>query len=190
MRNKLTVNDLSADVVERMKKMINEDRQMLKLRERHASFLRSHRYMEAMKLKQMMDGIEKRVINQCLSEYEGMSESMDNFMREMSEEDREEINVLTNSIIMLCDMVETFTMDCNGILKKYHPDYRIEMFDRVSECGKAAKAQVDFMSKSTDMVYQCAFAEDADKITEMVRNKAKAFIRKLERRKKAEHENC
>lgn len=36
-------------------------------------------------------------------------------MREMSEEDREEINVLTNSIIMLCDMVETFTMDCNEI---------------------------------------------------------------------------
>ena len=78
MRNKLTVNDLSADVVERMKKMINEDRQMLKLRERHASFLRSHRYMEAMKLKQMMDGIETRVINQYLSEYEGMSESIDN----------------------------------------------------------------------------------------------------------------
>lgn len=43
MRNKLTVNDLPADVVERMKKIINEDRQMLKLRERHASFLRSHR---------------------------------------------------------------------------------------------------------------------------------------------------
>lgn len=147
MRNKLTVNDLPADVVERMKKIINEDRQMLKLRERHAPFLRSHRYMEAMKLKQMMDGIEKRVINQYLSEYEGMSGSMDNFMREMSEEDREEINVLTNSIIMLCDMVETFTMDCNEILKKYHPDYRIEMFDKVSECGKAAKAQVDFMSK-------------------------------------------
>lgn len=62
-----------------------------------------------------MDGIETRVINQYLSEYEGMSESMDNFMREMSEEDREEINVLTNSIIMLCDMVETFTMDCNEI---------------------------------------------------------------------------
>ena len=115
MRNKLTVNDLPADVVERIKKIINEDRQMLKLRERHASFHRSHRYMEAMKLKQMMDGIEKRVINQYLSEYEGMSESMDNFMREMSEEDREEINVLTNSIIMLCDMVETFTMDCNEI---------------------------------------------------------------------------
>ena len=55
---------------------------------------------------------------------------------------------------------------------------------------ESLKAQVDFMSKSTDMVYQCAFAEDADKITEMVRNKVKAFIRKLKRREKAEHENC
>ena len=132
----------------------------------------------------MMDGIEKRVKNQYLSEYEGMSGSMDNFMREMSEEDREEINVLTNSIIMLCDMVETFTMDCNEILKKYHPDYRIEMFDKVSECGKAAKAQVDFMSKSTDMVYQCAFAEDADKITEMVRKQGQVFHQKAETEEK------
>lgn len=71
MRNKLTVNDLPADVVERMKKMINEDRQMLKLRERHASFLRSHRYMEAMKLKQIMDGIETRVITNTFPNMRG-----------------------------------------------------------------------------------------------------------------------
>lgn len=187
MKKELTVDDLPADVVEKMRKMINEDPRMVELRRKHAFLLRGHCYMEAQKLKQMIDGIETKVINEYLAEYKGQAESMENLMRDMTEEDRDEINVLTNCVIFLCDMVETFTMDCNEILKKYHPDYRIEMFDRITECGKAAREQVEFMSRNTGMGYQTAFAGDADKITELVRNKARSFVRKLQRTELRNH---
>lgn len=182
MKKELTINDLPADVVERMRGIINADSRMVELRRKHAFLLREHCYMEAVGLKQKIEGIERKVINDYLAEYKGQAESMDNLMREMSDEDRDEISVLTNCVIFLCDMVETFTMDCDAILKKYHPDYRIEMFDKIAECGKAAKEQVEFMSRNTGLAYQTAFAGDADKITEMVRNKARSFVRKLKRK--------
>lgn len=183
MKTKLTISDLPESTVDRMKQAIGEDRQMVKLKEKHTALLRAQRYMDAFRIKRMMNEIEERVINMYLAEYEGQTESMYNFMKEMNDEDREEMNLLVNSIIMLCDMVETFTLECNEILKKYQPDYRIEMFDKVIDCGKAVKEQMDFMAKNTDMVYQCAFADDADKITELVKNKVKSFVRKLRRKK-------
>lgn len=74
-------------------------------------------------------------------------------MSDMSPEDREYINTCTNAIILICDMIETFTMDFNQVLKKYHPDYRLEMYDKIMQVGKEAKAHVKFMSECTDNVY-------------------------------------
>lgn len=190
MRKELTVDDLPADVVEKMREMINGDSRMEELRRKRAFLLREHCYMEAQKLKQMIDGIEIKVINGFLAEYKGQAESMENLMRDMTEEDRDEINVLTNCVIFLCDMVETFTMDCDAVLRKYHPDYRIEMFDRIAECGKAAREQVEFMSRNTGMAYQTVFADDADKITELVRNKARSLVRKLKRTELKKHNDA
>lgn len=183
MKTKLTIADLPESTVERMRQAIREDKKMVELEKRHTNLIRAQRYMDAFRIKRMMNEIEEKVINMYLAEYEGQTESMYNFMQEMNDEDRDEMNILVNSIIMLCDMIDTFTLDCNELLKKYHPDYRIEMFDKVIDYGKAVKEQMDFMAKNTDMVYQCAFADDADKITELVKNKVKSFVRKLKRKR-------
>ena len=86
---------------------------------------------------------------------------MQSLMSDMSPEDREYINTCTNAIILICDMIETFTMDFNQVLKKYHPDYRLEMYDKIMQVGKEAKAHVQFMSECTDNVYQCSGAATA-----------------------------
>lgn len=182
---KLTVNDLPEDVVERMRRAIREDSQMIALKEKHSRYVINRQYAKAVMLKQKMQEIEERVIREYLDSYEGETEDMSNLMREMSSEDREYINTCTNAIILLCDMIETFSMDFNQVLKKYHPDYRLEMCDKVIQVGKEAKAHVKFMSECTDNVYQCSFADSADDITELVRNKARSLIRKV----KAKEEN-
>lgn len=176
--NKLTINDLPEDVVEKMRQAIQEDPQMLALKDKHLAYIRSRQYAKAVDLKQKMQGIEECVIREYLENYEGETESMASLMTEMTSEDRNTINVCTNAIILICDMIETFSMDFNEILQKYHPDYRLEMYDKIMQVGKEAKAHVKFMSECTDMVYQCSFADSADDITELVRNKAQSLIRK------------
>ncbi len=179
MNNKLTVEDLPESVVERMKKAINEDVQMVKLRGGYQDLIRRRQFAAAMDLKRRMKGIEERVINEYLATYEGETVSMQSLMGDMSVQDRDEINVCTNSIILMCDMIETFVMDFNQILQKYHPDYKVEMYDKILAMGKEAKEHVRFMSNATGDCYQCAFADSADDLTEMVRNKAKAIIKKV-----------
>lgn len=181
---KLTINDLPSDVVEKMKEAIRKDPKMQSLQQEKIKALRAYNYIEVSRLAKLIKDIENRVINDYLALYKGQSERMDSLMIDMSEEDRENMNVYTNTIIFLCDMIETLSSDSNQILKKYHPDYNLEMFDKITQLGQEAKSHVKFMSENTDMIYQVTFADGADDISELLMNKVKSFIRKLRKKNK------
>lgn len=175
----LTINDLPADVVEQMKKGIREEPQMQVLLQKKSQALKDYNYVEVSCLAKLIKEVETRVINNYLANYKGQSERMDTLMADMSDEDRENINIYTNAIIFLCDMIEILSSDSDQILKKYHPDYNIEMFNKIIQVGEEAKRHIKFMSENTDMIYQVTFANGADDISELLMNKVKAFIRKL-----------
>lgn len=177
--SKLTINDLPEDVVEEMKKAIRAEAQMQVLQQKKLQALKAYNYVEVSRLAKLIKEVEIRVINEYLSNYEGEAVRMDSLMVDMSEEDREKMNIYTNAIIFLSDIIETLSIESDQILKKYHPDYNLEMFNRLIQLGKEAKNHVKFMSENTDMVYQVSFADGADDITELLMNKVKAFIRKL-----------
>lgn len=181
--SKLTINDLPEDVVEEMKKAIRAEAQMQVLQQKKLQALKAYNYVEVARLAKLIKEVEIRVINEYLSNYEGEAVRMDSLMLDMSEEDREKMNIYTNAIIFLSDMIETLTIESDQILKKYHPDYNLEMFNRLIQLGKEAKNHVKFMSENTDMVYQVSFADGADDIAELLMNKVKAFIRKLRNKK-------
>lgn len=175
----LTINDLPADVVEQMKKGIREEPQMQVLLQKKSQALKDYNYVEVSCLAKLIKEVETRVINNYLANYKGQSERMDTLMADMSDEDRENMNIYTNAIIFLCDMIEILSSDSDQILKKYHPDYNIEMFNKIIQVGEEAKRHIKFMSENTDMIYQVTFANGADDISELLMNKVKAFIRKL-----------
>lgn len=180
---KLTVDDLPPDVVEQMREAIRKEPQMQSLQQKKLQALKAYNYVEVSRLAKLLKDVENRVINNYLANYKGQSERMDSLLTDMSEEDRESMNVYTNAIIFLCDMIETLASDSDQILKKYHPDYNLEMFDKITQLGQEAKNHVKFMSDNTDMVYQVTFADKADDISELLMNKVKAFIRRLRNKK-------
>lgn len=180
---KLTVDDLPPDVVEQMREAIRKEPQMQSLQQKKLQALKAYNYVEVSRLAKLLKDVENRVINDYLANYKGQSERMDSLLTDMSKEDRESMNVYTNAIIFLCDMIETLASDSDQILKKYHPDYNLEMFDKITQLGQEAKNHVKFMSDNTDMVYQVTFADKADDISELLMNKVKAFIRRLRNKK-------
>lgn len=182
--SKLTISDLPSDVVEQMKKAIHEEPQMQALQQKKLQALRRSDYVEAARLAKFIKEIETRVINDYLYRYKGQTQRMDTLMDDMSDEDRENMNIYTNAIIFLCDMIETLSLESNQILQKYHPDYNLEMFDKLIQVGKEARNHVKFMSENTDMIYQVSFADGADDISELLMNKVKAFIKKLRQKNK------
>lgn len=176
---KLTINDLPKEEVEKIRVAIREDEQIVAMIRNRNVLLGQYKLAEASAITYKIKQIEDKVLQNLIDDYQVESVRMDKLMLEMTNEDRDEINTLSNGIIMLCDMIETFSMDLNEILHKYHPDFHIEMYEKFKDIGKEAKDQMRFMAKNTNELYQVNFADYADDITKMVKNKAKSLVRKL-----------
>lgn len=167
------------------KRLLN-DRRMNQLKVRYAEAVRGMRYVDAEKIRRSMVQREEEIVREANMRMDGERVQMYTLMGDMTQADRDELNTLTNCVILCCDMIETFTMDANQILHRSHPDCHIEMFDRLIAVGKEAKAQMRFMEDATDTLYQTEFTGHADKLTEMVRNKACSLIRRVRSKEKKE----
>ena len=100
------------------------------------------------------------------------------FKKNMSDEDQEILSINSNMVILLADMLETSVMEINEVFTRNNPAWRVEMFDRLQALGRECADQIRWMSKETDEYYQNTFADVADNITLMVRNKVKSLLRR------------
>ena len=101
------------------------------------------------------------------------------FKKNMSDEDQEILSINSNMVILLADMLETSVMNINEVFHRNNPEWRVEMFDNLKKLSRECADQIKWMSKETDDFYQNTFADVADNITEMVKNKVKSLLRKV-----------
>lgn len=189
MEKEITIQDLPQGVQRKMRDAIRRDPSFMELSGKWSALIKAGQYARASQIKKKMDRIENETIRLYIKEYvHTTSEPMINLLKEMSVDDVEQWNVNVNAIILLCDMVETLVSECNQTLHKYHPDFRLEMFDHINHLGDAVHQQVKFMSNCTNMMYQTNFGDAADNIYEMVMNKCRAFSRRMIRLNKEKAE--
>lgn len=189
MKKEITIDDLPLGVQRQMRDSIRKDSAFMELSGAWAGLIKTGQFARAAIIKKKMDRIEDETIRLYIKEYvHDTSEPMMNFLKGMNVDDVEKWNVNVNAIILLCDMVETLVGEYNETLHKYHPDFRLEMFDRIGELGKEVQQQVKFMSGCTTMMYQTNFGDAADDIYEMVMNKCRAFCRRMIRLNKEQSE--
>lgn len=96
----------------------------------------------------------------------------------LSNEDLDKINVLTIAMYMACDMIESFALDVNSILRKQDKTASFEMFDPIRKVGKEARSNLSYLWKNTSMFDTEVFNNNADDMQEMLVNKAKKVYRK------------
>ena len=98
----------------------------------------------------------------------------------MNEEDKDLMSAYGNAIIMIADCLETICMDTNNMLQKYHPNFRIEMFDKLNELAKEARNHVRLIDGyENSEYYYNLFADVSDNMREMIVNKGRSFCNKL-----------
>ena len=181
MRKKLKITDLPESVRMEIQHAINQDDKMFALKIAKAEAIKSKSYVKAMEISRMIDFIEKEVTEKWLSKSQKEQVEMRTLLLNMPDDERHRMNVYVTGIIMLCDLIETYQMDAEAILNKYHPESRIVMYDKFKEVAKEAKEQVRYMGKVTELLYQEKFGDCADNLNTMVYNKVNSFIKKMER---------
>ena len=87
----------------------------------------------------------------------------------------------SNMVILLVDMLETSLLEINEVVASVRSGYRVTLYDELLKLSKQCAAQIQWMANETDDYYQLTFADCADDITQMVRNKVKSMLRKVYR---------
>lgn len=184
---KFTINDLDGDTHEQMLVHIRQDKAIQKLYNQRAVFIRQHRLGDAARMTGKIKEVEEKAINLLLQQYEGEAVRCGDLMENMPPEDVQELNVYLNGIIFLSDALETFSIEANGLLHRTHPDCNIEMYDTLQKLGKEAHRQMLFMANATNNIYQVSFAGEAERMQEMIRNKVRSFVRKVNKKEEDSH---
>ena len=172
----MQISDLPEYLQKDVAKALNESPKMKSLRDRVSDAIRKGDYVRAAELRKFMARIEDDVIQKLLR----ANKSMKDMYNEMSAEDIYLTKVACNTIIMLADIIESEVMDLNQTVHKYDSTHKIYMYDKFVELGKEAKAQMKYMSECTNEAYQVAFGDYSDDLRELIHNKVKSLLRKLD----------
>lgn len=131
---------------------------------------------------QKMKQIEDKVFKEVVKNYKYERKEMTDIISPMSKEDKNAMNIYANGLIMISDIIENMIIDMNSLVKKYHPDMRVISFNDLGKLAKEAKKQVAmFDGINKDEYVTNLFGSTADNLYEMVYNKVKSFVKKVNR---------
>lgn len=180
MERKLTIEELPKEIVDGMMSKIHKHPKYIGLAKKKAMYLKNGNYFLAMEATKAMEKIVKECLAEYIKHYEGECKKVNELTDSMTDEDRDTMAALGNSIVMMADCLETICMDCNGLLNKYHPNFRIEMFDKLQELANEARSHVRLIDgyENSDYYYNL-YGDSADKLKDLIVNKGKSFVNKL-----------
>jgi hypothetical protein len=176
----MRIEDLPKEIVDGMMKKINEHPAYIGLVKKKAMYLKNGNYVLAMQTAQAMERVKQECFANYIKYYEGEVKNMRELTESMTEEDRDTMSALGNSIVMLADCLETICMETNQLLKKYHPTFHVEMFDTLQALANEASAHVRLLDGyENHTYYDNLYGDTADSLCKMILNKGRSFINKL-----------
>lgn len=174
---------LPKEVIEEFKKEIRNHPRFKRLHEKKKVFINTQNYVMAMQMQDMIDRFEKQIFEQCVKTYMDRVKNVGEMVRGMNKEDMDMMCAYGYSIVLLSDSLDTILMETDQLMAKYYPGYKIHAFDKLKQLGKEAKncmSLVDGLG-GNDPYYMNLYGTSADKLTEMIVNKAKSFLTKVNR---------
>ncbi len=168
---------LPADIEREIEQQLLADRAFRKLHNKYVKATLACHYADAARIHAERDEYIRRYVEFAVGVIAQQRVNAKSIQDRMTDEDKYEFAIATDTIIAIADMLEYCIMDTNAILHRYASDYDIKAFDKMAELLKEAKAHMQFMATYSSDDFQADFADTADDIHEMVRNKVAKFVR-------------
>lgn len=178
MEEQLTLEQLPKSIQDKLSDVIELNSAIKSLRLKLEKCRQKMDYVGMARCQHQMQQLRHYVEEEYMKQNLAFRKRLSDFKNNMSDDDQEILAVNSNMVILLADMLETSVMEINEVFTRNNPAWRVEMFDRLQELGRECADQIRWMSKETDEYYQNTFADVADNITLMVRNKVKSLLRR------------
>lgn len=158
--------------------MISASPAIQDMRAAHRMFMASRNYIEAMNVAAKIKKVEDNIINQFLQKYQLERVQVNEYLKQMTDADREEMVMYSNCVPMLADLMEVCVMEMNKILQRYDSTATIIHYDKLIAATKEAGDALKFMYEITDYDFQCDFADGAESMEKVFFNKARSLMKR------------
>ncbi len=169
---------LPAAIEQEIEQRLLSDKAFVTLHDKCARATVQRRFADAVRYRSEMNAYIRRFV---ISERDRIGQEKTDakaIQERMTYDDNMEFSIITDTIIIIADMLEYSIMDMNAILHKYEPEWDIQMFGNMDKLLSEVKAHMRFMADRTSPDFQTAFADTADDIHELVHNKVAKLVRK------------
>jgi hypothetical protein len=79
---------------------------------------------------------------------------------------------------MACDIIESGVLDINDALHRVDKSLEIVQFDELKELAKEVKKKLNYLQRTENYMNMNTWGDKCDNMYQMMRNKAKAIIKK------------
>lgn len=178
----MTHYDLTKEQLDDIRVKIRANKDYQKYVTKRAEHLRRGEMAQAMRVTKMMDEVERKAMHYYIAEAQRYKAKVNDLVKTMPEADQDLMCIYGDALVFLADVLESLVIEVNQILGRTHPDFRIEMFDRLVELGKEAKKHVRMIDyHEEDIYYTNLYGDTADKLNAMIVNQSKSFVNKIRR---------
>lgn len=181
MNMDVTLEQLPQPLLDRLNEVIGKHPYMKNLENKLNTQRSKGDYVGMAKTRAKMSDTRKAIEDEYIRQNNIMRKRINEFKTSMDEKQQEVMATNSNMVILLVDMLETSLIEINEVVSSVREGYRVTLYDELLKLAKQCAAQIKWMANETDEYYQLTFADTADDVTELVRNKVRAMLRKVYR---------
>lgn len=135
-------------------------------------------YNAALVIGKMIEVLFGTVVQAYLDEVNAECEEIDFKDLDIPNEDKEEISILNVTLFIAIDIVESCLIDINDVLHRTDKTLNYEMHDDLKELSEMIQAKMKYWSENSQYLNDKEWGVRVDDMYQMMKNKAKAIIRK------------
>lgn len=172
-------NFLTKEQIEEIYKDIYAQPEYRKMAEKHKKFKISGNIAQALIYAKKMKDYEVGVFEGIARRYINANRITCDWLSAMPDSDRKFLSILSYAVYMLSDVLDSYIMDLNQLMKK-HTDHRVYGFDKLNQAVKEAKKVVaHFDVTINDEKAASLFGDFADDLYKLIFNKSSSYYNKL-----------
>lgn len=177
---KITVNDLTPEIINQLQEKFNAVPEIVQLHAKMHMFLQNHQAIKALSIGKHIQEAFNKVLAAYVDEVNNEAELVDIRNTGLSKDEVAKIDMLTLSLFMCCDIIDSCINDVNSVLAKKDESLRFEAFDEINDLAKEVKGKLSILSKQTSFMDKDdpEWGDTVDNMYQMMQNKAKSLIRK------------
>lgn len=144
--------------------------------------------VQAMQRQQELMAKELHIIRRFKEENLKRAEKVQVASLSLTPEENEKMAKLCVSIAICADLVESYSMDIDSIIKRHEPETNFMTFQPFRDCLSKARETLKWLRENTDLYQYESWGNHCDDLQDMVKNKAGKLLRQsVDRKRKTQN---